>query len=108
MNRIAIIGVGSRGLGILEQITSLYSEHTIADLEIYLVDPGEYGQGTHHAEQQHSVLSNTVASQVTMFSDETVMGNGSMRSGPSLLEWAHAEGYRNFNGQYCRPVAPNE
>lgn len=108
MNRIAIIGVGSRGLGVLEQITSLCLEHTTAKLEIYLVDPGEYGQGTHHAEQQHYVLSNTVASQVTMFSDETVTGDGSMRRGPSLLEWARAEGYRNFNGQYCRPTAPDE
>lgn len=104
MKTVAIIGMGARGLGVLERLTAIYREmgHSGPDLDIHLIDPGEYGQGTHSSDQQQHLLANTVASQVTMFADETVTGAGAIRKGPSLLEWARLEGYRKSGNQYYK------
>ncbi|CAF1635474.1 unnamed protein product, partial [Didymodactylos carnosus] len=63
--KIAIIGVGSRGLSILERLTAIYDEQPrYYELDIYLINPGRYhGQGVHSSEQSDNLLINTVACQ---------------------------------------------
>ncbi|CAF1585341.1 unnamed protein product, partial [Didymodactylos carnosus] len=97
--KIAIVGVGSRGLTILERLTAIYDEQLhYYELDIYLIDPGRYhGQGVHSSEQSDNLLINTVACQVTMFGDESVLNCGPMRKGPSLFEWA-----KNINNEQCK------
>lgn len=90
--RVSIVGMGPRGLGILQRIAELSHELSWqAALEVHVIDPGESGQGTHSARQPSYLLTNTVASQVTMFAD---------CRGPSLTEWAQAAGYRRFGGSH--------
>ncbi|WP_240503773.1 FAD/NAD(P)-binding protein [Lonsdalea iberica] len=96
---IAILGVGPRGLSILERLITLYHLSPPPEgMEILLVDPNEIGTGAHHPQQPDHLLVNTVASQITLFGDESVRNTGPIRRGLNLCEWARAQGYRNKNG----------
>ncbi|OLZ62607.1 hypothetical protein AV521_41545 [Streptomyces sp. IMTB 2501] len=92
--RVTIAGTGPRGLGVLQRIAD--RARRLPDgtqLEIHLVDPSETGQGAHPARQPDYLLTNTLASQLSMFSDG---------QGPSFTEWAEQAGYRRFGSGYCR------
>jgi len=70
---VVIVGAGPRGLGVLERITAVYAERAPDwGLHVHLVDPGEPGQGTHKSFQPEHLLTNTVAGQLTLFTDESV------------------------------------
>ncbi|MEJ6486700.1 FAD/NAD(P)-binding protein [Nostoc punctiforme UO1] len=100
---VAIIGVGPRGLNILERIKAIFEQQLIEmELVIHLIDPGEPGQGTHVANQLDYFLVNTIAGQITMFSDTTVTNAGIVVKGQSLLEWASEQGYRYADGSYIK------
>jgi uncharacterized NAD(P)/FAD-binding protein YdhS len=89
---LTIIGMGPRGLSILRQFVELAPQlPPRLPLTIHLVDPGETGHGVHSSRQPAYLLTNTVASQVTMFAD----GHG-----PSFTEWADAAGYRRFGTDF--------
>ena len=65
---VAIVGMGPRGLTVLERI--LEHAHSLPEasrLDIEVFEPGDCGQGVHPAGQSDHLLINTVASQVTMF-----------------------------------------
>lgn len=96
---IAIIGMGPRGLSILERINAIhkYRRHAI---ELHLIDPRVHGQGIHTSEQSDHILLNTVAGQITMFSDPSVTDAGPIAPNLSILEWARQHGYRELNGRY--------
>src|SRR5262249_59043336 len=69
---VTIIGLGPRGLSILERISHLARRNGAPlRLHVHLVDPGECGQGTHRAGQPPHLLVNTVSSQVTIFPPDT-------------------------------------
>jgi uncharacterized NAD(P)/FAD-binding protein YdhS len=92
--QLAIIGGGPRALTILERL----SEHQERmprhlALNVLLVDPGNPGEGSHPADQAGHLLINTLASQVTMYPPH---GSVAGDSGPSLLDWSAAQGYRRF------------
>lgn len=90
--RVAIIGVGPRGLSILQHLGAS-ATHLPAgcEVEVHLVDPGETGQGTHSSRQPAHLLTNTIANQVTMFSAD---------QGPSFTEWTDRHGYRRYARSY--------
>ncbi|MGI5192311.1 FAD/NAD(P)-binding protein [Streptomyces sp. CA-288835] len=92
--QVTIVGMGPRGLGILQHM--IHSAHRLPEgtvLDVHLVDPGDSGQGVHSSRQPDHLLTNTLASQLTMFPDG---------SGPSFTEWAQQAGYRRFDGFYHR------
>lgn len=61
------------------------------DLTVHLVDPAPPGAGrVWRTDQSGELLMNTVASQVTVFTDLSVECEGPIRPGPSLYEWAAA------------------
>jgi uncharacterized NAD(P)/FAD-binding protein YdhS len=106
---LAIIGVGPRGLGVLERITALHAQRKPGwGLHVHLVDPGEPGQGAHSSFQPNHLLTNTVAGQITMFTDSSVRDAGPIKPGPSLLDWARAAGYRRVDGRYVRTPSDGE
>jgi hypothetical protein len=112
---VAIIGVGPRGLNILERIKAIFGHQSIeAKLMVHLIDPGEPGQGTHVANQPDYLLINTIAGQVTMFSDTTVINAGPVIRGSSFLEWAMEQKYRCVENSYVkahlegRPLEEND
>jgi uncharacterized NAD(P)/FAD-binding protein YdhS len=85
--RVGIIGVGLRGLTVLERLVANERVKKTADLQVCLFDPNPPGVGCHDPEQDDFLLVNTVAGQITLFSDESVVGAGPMLPGPSFCEW---------------------
>ncbi|MCM0589757.1 MAG: FAD/NAD(P)-binding protein [Gloeotrichia echinulata DEX184] len=112
---VAIIGVGPRGINILERIKAVFGQQIIeVELVVHLIDPGEPGQGIHITNQPDYFLINTIAGQITMFSDTTVTNAGIIVNGQSLLEWASEQGYKYDDDSYIkacqegRPLAEND
>jgi hypothetical protein len=89
--RIAVIGVGPRGLSSLERIVS-HMRLGGPPAEVLLVEPGELGTGIHRVEQPDYLRLNTIASQLTIFSDERMTPGAPVTEGPSLFEWCLERG----------------
>lgn len=96
---VTIIGMGPRGLSILERIAA-YARGTPCRLQVNLVEPNECGPGVHSTRQPQHLLINTVASQVTMFPSRDSVAIAPACATPSLTEWARAQGYRRFGEQF--------
>ncbi|MGM9487068.1 FAD/NAD(P)-binding protein [Ideonella sp. YS5] len=85
--RIGIVGVGSRGLTVLERIVAHERQHQSGELEVFLFDPDPPGAGCHDPRQSSVHLVNTVAGQLTQFCDASVVGAGPVMSGPTFFQW---------------------
>lgn len=107
---IAIVGVGPRGLSVLERLCA--NERAAprhGSLTIHVVDPAAPGAGTvWRTDQSRHLLMNTVASQITVFTDDSSRIDGPIEPGPSLWEWAegalgpNAYPTRAFYGAYLQ------
>ncbi|MEO6123227.1 MAG: FAD/NAD(P)-binding protein [Ilumatobacteraceae bacterium] len=88
--RVAIVGGGPRGTEILERIAANLGElHHGRPLEIHVIDPYPPGAGKVWRLDQSPLLRlNSMAMDVTLFSDETVRSAGPPVTGPTLAEWA--------------------
>lgn len=87
---VCIIGAGPRGISVLERICA-NARAASPDLSVvvHVVDPKPAGPGrVWRTNQSRHLLMNTVASQVTLFTDDSVRINGPVVRGPSLYEWA--------------------
>ncbi|MCS0638175.1 FAD/NAD(P)-binding protein [Streptomyces sp. LP05-1] len=90
---LAIVGAGSRGLGIVERLIG----HCLAapfPVTVHLVDPKPLGPGFHRPDQPDHLLLNTVCAQVTAFADERMVDGPVGVRGPSLHEWCQARRLR--------------
>ena len=87
---LAIVGVGPRGTGVLERIAAnLPLMAPGLELTIHLIDPFPAGAGRiWRAEQSPLLRLNSMAADVTMFTDESSTIDGPIVPGPSLIEWA--------------------
>lgn len=87
---IAVIGAGPRAVGVLERLAANLDELAPAGpLVIHLIDPYPAGPGRiWRAEQSPLLKLNSMAADVTMFTDETSTIEGPVQPGPSLIEWA--------------------
>ncbi|HLL35725.1 MAG TPA: FAD/NAD(P)-binding protein [Streptomyces sp.] len=88
---VALVGAGPRGTSVLERLCA--SAPSLlppgARLTVHVVDPAPPGPGrVWRTDQSPELLMNTVASQVTLFTDDSVDCSGPIRPGPSLYEWA--------------------
>lgn len=90
MPEIAIVGAGPRGLSVLERLCANERAAPRYDqLVIHVVDPAAPGAGTvWRTDQSRHLLMNTVASQITVFTDGSSRIEGPIEPGPSLWEWA--------------------
>jgi uncharacterized NAD(P)/FAD-binding protein YdhS len=88
---VAIIGLGSRGLGVLERIAALAGP---GEVTVEVIDPACTGAGVHDTAQPDYLLLNTTCGQVSMFPDPLSVGDGPIARGPSLHEWAVSRGLR--------------
>ncbi|MFM2078251.1 MAG: hypothetical protein RJA49_2141, partial [Actinomycetota bacterium] len=91
---IAIVGAGPTAASLLERIVAnvptVFGDHP---LHIHLVDPHPPGLGRVWRPDNHPGLwMNSLAEDVTLFTDESVVCDGPIVPGPSLHEWAHAIG----------------
>ena len=87
---VCLVGAGPRGLSVLERICAnerKSSSHR--SVTVHVVDPARPGSGAvWRTDQSHRLLMNTVASQVTVYTDASVEMEGPVETGPSLYEWA--------------------
>lgn len=91
MTSIVIVGGGPRGTGVLERLAASAPELAPDGLEVHLVDPYPPGAGRIWRSDQSVLLwMNSMAADVTMFTDDTVVCEGPIAPGPSLWEWAQA------------------
>ncbi|MFC0131204.1 response regulator [Massilia eurypsychrophila] len=112
MYKIAIIGLGPRGLSVFDRIIAYArNDSSATPLDLYLFDSKEFGPGCHTTDQADHLLVNTVACQMTQFSDDTVRGAGPLLYGPSFADWLSsnrdASGARaeiDRNGYYSRAL----
>jgi uncharacterized NAD(P)/FAD-binding protein YdhS len=91
---VAVVGAGPRGTSVLERLCASAPELLPPGvrLTVHVVDPDPPGPGrVWRTRQSPELLMNTVASQVTLFTDESVDCAGPVRPGPSLHEWAGGE-----------------
>ncbi|MFC4499180.1 MULTISPECIES: FAD/NAD(P)-binding protein [Streptomyces] len=87
---LCIVGVGPRGLSVLERLCA-NARHLPpgSNVRVYLVDPYPAGAGAvWRTDQSRLLLMNTVACQITVFTDDSVSLEGPVEPGPSLYEWA--------------------
>ncbi|MFS2005295.1 FAD/NAD(P)-binding protein [Duganella sp. CT11-25] len=96
---VTIIGMGPRGLSVLERIAAIAGSRQLL-LDIILIEPGECGPGVHAARQPQHLLINTLASQVTMFPAAGAVQHAPVCATPSLTAWARQQGYRRVGERY--------
>jgi len=90
MTAIAIVGAGPRGTGILERLGASAPELQPGGcLDVHLIDPYPAGAGRIWRHEQSPLLAmNSMAADVTMFTDDSVIAEGPIRPGPSFWDWA--------------------
>ncbi|GAA3061903.1 hypothetical protein GCM10010464_27730 [Pseudonocardia yunnanensis] len=90
--RVAVVGVGPRGLGVLERTAARLAQHRVGRrVELYAIDLVEPGAGRiWRADQSSCLLMNTPAGEVTMFSGPPDRGLARAGAGPSLAQWWRA------------------
>lgn len=85
--RICVIGAGPRGTSLLERL--LANDPGGRPLTVHVIDGFPAGAGSvWRTDQDPGLLMNTVASQVTLYTDASVRCAGPIRPGPDLHEWA--------------------
>lgn len=99
---VTIIGMGPRGLSVLERIAAIAGSRQLL-LDIILIEPGECGPGVHAARQPQHLSLNTPAGQVTMFPAAGAVQHAPVCATPSLAAWARQQGYRRV-GERCYPL----
>lgn len=86
----AIIGMGPRGLSVLERICSNIGEIRPTDrINVHIIEAtGSTPSAVWRTNQSRHLLMNTVAAQISLFTDSSVECEGPVVTGPSLHEWA--------------------
>jgi len=88
---VAIVGMGPRGMSVLERlIARLTATAAQPDRQIHVhpVEPGELGAGRiWRTDQPQSLIMNTAAVEVSLFSGKPDDGPWRAGAGPSLYEW---------------------
>lgn len=89
MTDIVIVGAGPRAVMLVERVLARRTRADTVPLRITLVDPFPPGGGRIWRYAQSPLLKlNSMARDVTVFTDDSCVIAGPVRSGPSLGEWA--------------------
>ncbi|WP_371405200.1 FAD/NAD(P)-binding protein [Kribbella sp. NBC_00662] len=91
---IVFVGGGPRTVGLLERFAASAPELLDGrDVEIHVVDPYPIGGGRIWRREQSRLLwMNSMTSDVTIFTDESVECDGPIVPGPDLATWVAGEG----------------
>ncbi|MGW6318116.1 FAD/NAD(P)-binding protein [Streptomyces sp. NPDC055099] len=87
---VGVVGMGPRGLSILERLCANAAANPDGvPVTVHVVDPAPAGAGrVWRTDQSAHLLMNTVAEQVTVFTDAAVSCAGPVVPGPNLHAWA--------------------
>jgi uncharacterized NAD(P)/FAD-binding protein YdhS len=89
---VCIVGAGPRGLSVLERLCANERKSpSRQSVTVHVIDPARPGAGrVWRADQSGHLLMNTVASQVTLYTDASVAIEGPVEEGPGLYDWARS------------------
>lgn len=83
--KIAIIGVGPRGVSVIDRIGAAGPS---SPLELHLIDDAQLGAGRiWDTEQTRTLCMNTLADAVTLFTEPGSTVTAPVRVGPTMFEW---------------------
>jgi len=86
---IVFIGGGPRTAGVLERLAANRPELFAGPVDIHVVEPHEPGSGRiWRYDQTPGLLLNSMAADITMFTDGSVLCEGPAADGPGLIGWA--------------------
>jgi len=86
---VVFVGGGPRTAGLLERLGANAAELLAGPLQIHVVEPFTPGSGRiWRYEQNASLMLNSTAGDVTMFTDTSVVCEGPAADGPDLAAWA--------------------
>lgn len=86
---VVFIGGGPRSAGVLERIAANRPDVFMGPLQIHVVEPHVPGSGRiWRYDQDPGLLLNSMAADITMFTDASVDCEGAAFPGPGLVEWA--------------------
>ncbi|WP_237536191.1 FAD/NAD(P)-binding protein [Streptomyces sp. SID3343] len=104
---VCIVGAGPGGSSVLERLLANVPE-VLGDrpLHVHVVDPYPPGAGRVWRRAQSPLLwANSLASDITLFTDELSTIEGPIRPGPSLAEWAHDRSTELLEGESSPELA---
>ncbi|ALG13226.1 FAD/NAD(P)-binding protein [Kibdelosporangium phytohabitans] len=113
---ICIVGAGPRGLSVLERLCANEREsRSFPAVTVHVIDSALPGSGAvWRTNQSPYLLTNTVASQITVFTDDSAQIDGPIEPGPSLYDWAASLALLGEPGSYdaevlaeARELGPN-
>lgn len=113
---VGIVGVGPRGLIVLERLcANAATQPAAGPVIVHAIDPAPPGAGqVWRTDQSPHLLMNTVAEQITVFTDASVSCAGPVVPGPNLYEWANLITVMDTVGRYpidvlqqARDLGPN-
>ena len=92
---IAVVGVGPRGVSLIERLgaaigvaQSAHPAQTPAPIDLHLVDDQQLGAGRiWRTDQTRTLCMNTLAGAVTLFTEPGATVEGPVREGPTMYEW---------------------
>ncbi|MCU1404273.1 MAG: FAD/NAD(P)-binding protein [Glaciihabitans sp.] len=86
---LCIVGVGPRATSVIERLATLANElGPGTPWELHLVDDAPFGAGRiWRTDQSPELCMNTLAGNVTLFTDERSTVNAAIVVGPTLFEW---------------------
>lgn len=86
---VVFIGGGPRTAGVLERLAANKPALFDGPLHLHVVEPHEPGSGRiWRYDQSPGLLLNSMAADITMFTDDSVLCEGPAADGPGLLGWA--------------------
>lgn len=90
---VAFVGAGPRVTSVLERLSANACAAGSGPIEIHVIDPHPPGAGRIWRRAQSRLLwMNSVARDVTLFTDESVAIDGPRRPGPTLAQWIAGPG----------------
>ncbi|MEV1318827.1 FAD/NAD(P)-binding protein [Micromonospora arborensis] len=111
---ICVVGAGPRGLSVVERLCAQERHDRRCDsVTLHLVDPAGPGCGAvWRTDQPRLLLTNTVASQITVYTDADSRLAGPIEPGPSLYGWAKSlssrGGYDRATMDEARQLGPDD
>ena len=103
-HRLAVIGGGPRALNVLERLLARPSLH--GSIEVTVFEPGVLGPGVHGASRGDHLWLNTVAGELTTWTDREMVGRcRGIAAGPTFLDWARDREVHVERHGTSRPVA---
>jgi uncharacterized NAD(P)/FAD-binding protein YdhS len=98
--RICLVGAGPRGTSVLERLCANASA-VPGRVVVDVFDPAPAGPGAvWRPDQSPELLMNTVTSQVSLFTDDSVRCAGPVVPGPSLYEWTRMLCAGEIDGEF--------